>query len=75
MKRLIFMVAVVVLAGCNKPDANGKAEFGVSGLPSNCRAYVQYAINSYRAKEYSADQVFAGLERNCGAHGTSWAER
>ena len=75
MKRLIFLAAVVVLAGCGKSDPNGKAMFGASGLPSNCRAYVQYAINSYRAKEYSADQVFAGLERNCGAQGTSWADR
>lgn len=75
MKRLMFLATVVVLTGCGKSDPNSTATFGASGLPSNCRAYVQYAINSYRAKEYSADQVFAGLERNCGAQGTSWAER
>lgn len=61
---------LLLLAGC---DPNAKPEYGETGLPKNCRAYVQSAINDYKAKRYSADEVMAGLERNCGEHGISWA--
>ena len=72
MKKLIVVAALAAMSGCGKPDPNSRAIFGESGLPSNCRAYVQFAVDSYRAKQYSADQVFVGLERNCGINGISW---
>jgi hypothetical protein len=65
----ISIPCILLLAAC---DPNAKPEYGDSGLPRNCRAYVQTAIDGYRAKRYMADEAMAGLERNCGEHGSSW---
>ncbi len=63
-------IALLNLVGC---DPNSKATYGEeSGLPKNCRAIVQANIDSYRAKEFTADEVMASLERNCGKYGHSW---
>ena len=71
LKLILLFLASIGLFGC---DENSKAEFGSeTGLPSNCRAYVQVAIDSYRAKQYSAEETFAGLERNCGLNGQLWS--
>ena len=68
-KTLFFFLGVAFLVGC---DPNSQPKFGDSGLPKNCRAYVQVAVDSYRSKRYTADEVMDGLERNCGAQGHSW---
>ena len=62
-------MTIVILTGC---DPNAKPTYGDTGLPKNCRAYVQYAIDDYRAKKYTAEEVMNGLERNCGINGHSW---
>ena len=75
MKTLIFTAAAVLaLSGCNGSplDSNAAPRFGASGAPSNCRAYVQVAIDGYRRGDYSAAAAMAGLERNCGATGYLW---
>lgn len=75
MKLLLAAATAVMLAGCNQFDDNAKAAYGKeSGLPINCRAYVQAVIDSYRAKQYSADDSMAGLERNCGINGHAWKD-
>ncbi len=62
------------LVGCGDP--NSEPKFGADyGLPANCRAFVQYAIDSYREKKYTADQTFNSLERNCGIAGSLWTHR
>lgn len=67
------LTAVFFLSAC---DPNSKPTYGEStGLPSNCRAYVQVAVDAYRNKEYSADETMAGLERNCGVNGHLWAKQ
>ena len=54
-------------------DDNKAAEFGKeSGLPVNCRAYVQASVDGFRRGEYDASETMNGLERNCGANGYSW---
>lgn len=54
-------------------DDNKEAEYGEeSGLPINCRAYVQASIDGFRRGEYDASETMNGLERNCGAYGYSW---
>lgn len=68
MRKLLIAGLIVGLAGC---DGNAKPEF-VDGAPSNCRAYVQVAVDGYRAGQYTADDAIAGLERNCGASGQLW---
>lgn len=71
MKRLAILLPVVLL-GCGGDD-NDQAVYGKeSGLAVNCRAYVQVSIDDYRAKRGTAEQIFEGLERNCGANGISW---
>lgn len=69
----LLICAPCVLAGC---DPNSKPEYGSdTGLPKNCRAYVQVAVNDYKAKRYTADEVMEGLERNCGEHGITWSSQ
>lgn len=51
---------------------NAKPEYGDTGLPKNCRAIIKANINSYRAGEYSAEDVLSSIDRNCGEFGHSW---
>jgi hypothetical protein len=69
---IAFLTAVVLLAGCGRQDDNAKPVYADSGLPLNCRAYIQTAINGYRSKQYTADETINGIERNCGVGGYSW---
>jgi hypothetical protein len=65
-----FLVILALLVGC---DDNDKAVYGEkSGLPVNCRAYVQVSVDGYRNGTYTADSVINGLERNCGENGHAW---
>ena len=73
MRLATIVLACVILAGCKVGDPNAKAIYGKeTGLPVNCRAYVQTAIDGYRNKQWTADETFAGLERNCGLFGQAW---
>lgn len=73
MKRVTICFAVLLLGCSDNTFRNDKPRFGSeSGLPSNCRALVQANIDGYRARQFSADEVMASLERNCGALGQLW---
>ena len=66
------LALAVMLAGCSSDD-NDKPLYGEgTGLPVNCRAYVQVAVDGYRGKRYTAEETMAGLERNCGSNGGIW---
>ena len=70
MKSIFFALAIALLTGC---DDNDKAVYGEeSGLPVNCRAYVQAVIDAFRAEGYTAEESMNGLERNCGINGNAW---
>uniref|UniRef100_A0A6M3MG09 Lipoprotein n=1 Tax=viral metagenome TaxID=1070528 RepID=A0A6M3MG09_9ZZZZ len=74
MRRLVAVCAALMLAGCEDPNAvpvYGKD----SGLPANCRAFVQYAVDEYHQGKYTADATFASIERNCGVTGSLWAHK
>jgi hypothetical protein len=74
MMKHVVLLLPVLLSGCLADD-NDKPVYGAeSGLPVNCRAYVQVVIDSYRARKYSVDESFAGLERNCGINGHAWKD-
>lgn len=77
MKNQITLTCLLIcaLSGCGFPDDNDQAVYGKeSGLPVNCRAYVQATIDGYRSKIYSANDSMNGLERNCGINGASWKD-
>jgi len=70
-----ILAGLLMLQGCVWKDDNTEPKYGKeSGLPVNCRAYVQVVVDSYRAGRYSADDSMAGLERNCGLYGLAWAD-
>ena len=69
MKYSIFL-CVLMLSGCEKP--NSKPTYGDTGLPKNCRAIVQNAIDEWRKGNYTTEETMSSLERNCGANGYSW---
>ncbi len=67
------LLSCFLLFGLVACDPNSKATYGEeSGLPKNCRAYVQVSIDGCRSKKYTAEEVMVGLERNCGANGQLW---
>ncbi|MEG1232548.1 MAG: membrane lipoprotein lipid attachment site-containing protein [Acinetobacter sp.] len=69
-KTIVALFGVVLLSGCE--DSNSKPTYGESGLPKNCRAIVQNAIDEWRKGNYSTEDTMSSLERNCGANGYSW---
>lgn len=59
--------------GGKSAETNSEAVYGKeSGLPVNCRAYVQTSIDGFRSGEFTAIETMNGLERNCGALGHTW---
>ena len=74
-------IAVLLLTGCNQlGDPNAEATYGESGLPANCRAYVQSVIDAHRQAASKNDMramkdAIDGLERNCGRNGHSWGKQ
>lgn len=72
IKLLLLTGATLLLTACGGDDNAAPVYSKENGLPVNCRAYIQFAIDAYRAGKYSANDTFAGIERNCGANGHSW---
>jgi hypothetical protein len=68
------LVALLALAGCDKLDPNAKPTYGDTGLPKNCRAIIAVNIEGWRSKQYTAEEVLASIDRNCGAYGYSWGQ-
>jgi hypothetical protein len=75
MLRSVLTFSIVAALGCSVTacggDPNAKAVYN-GAYPVNCRAYVQASIDAYRKGEYSADETFRALERNCGEEGDLW---
>ena len=71
-KAACVLIGVWLLSGCD--DSNSKPTYGESGLPKNCRAIVQNAIDEWRKGNYSTEDTMSSLERNCGANGHSWKQ-
>ena len=71
MKKAVIIGSILIgLTACSKP--NSKHTYGETGLPKNCRAIVQNAINEWRKGNYSTNDTMDSLERNCGEKGYSW---
>lgn len=68
---LIF--PLVFLISCSNEDLNSKPVYGKeSGLPANCRAYIQVAVNQWRNGVYDSKVSMDAIERNCGENGSLW---
>lgn len=75
MIRFSLVLAACALAwGCSE-EYNSKPVYGSTGLPKNCRAYIQASLNGYHSKSYTAEETLAGIDRNCGLYGTAWKEK
>jgi len=70
MRNIIVIACALMLFGCSKP--NSKPTYGETGLPKNCRAIIQNAIDEWRKGNYSTDDTMNSIERNCGKNGYSW---
>ncbi len=71
-KNLILLL-FILFVGCSKEDINSKPIYGKeSGLPANCRAYIQVAVNEWRMGTYDTDVTMSAIERNCGEEGELW---
>lgn len=75
------LVALIFLSGCSPfGDPNAEPTYGETGLPANCRAYVQSVIDTHRQAAKKNDvramnEAIDGLERNCGRYGYSWGKQ
>ena len=73
MKALLIIMLALPISACGS-DPNSEPEYGDSGLPSNCRSYIQFSIDAWRAGEYEGEETMNAIERNCGSSGYLWNE-
>lgn len=70
---LILLTGIFILSGCSHEDSNSKPVYGKDlGLPANCRAYIQVAVNEWRRGTYDTEVTMNSIERNCGEDGELW---
>lgn len=73
MMKYLILAIVLGLSACSKGDSNSKPIYGdESGLPANCRAYIQVAVNEWRKGTYDTETTMNAIERNCGENGALW---
>ena len=72
-KLMLIVISILPILACSN-DPNSEPKYGDSGLPSNCRSYIQVSVDAWRASEYDAEETMNAIERNCGAHGSLWNE-
>lgn len=71
--KCLFLISSIVLIGCSQEDPNNKPIYGKDlGLPANCRAYIQVAVNEWRKGTYDTETTMGAIERNCGENGSLW---
>ena len=72
---VLVLIAGVAIGWTSAPgDPNKAPTYGDTGLPKNCRAFIQTSLDSWYAKEYPANEIFSSIARNCGANGYSWGQ-
>jgi hypothetical protein len=73
MQKLMLMLLLLSATACSTRQLdNSTLLYGTTGLPKNCRAIIKAGIDGYRTKQYTADDVLASIDRNCGEFGLSW---
>ena len=70
-KYFSIVFGLTAMIGCSDP--NSKPEYGdESGLPKNCRAYIQESVDDWRNGVHSTEDTMDAIERNCGVYGDLW---
>lgn len=69
---LILIIGIAVGRFTAPGDPNSEPTYGETGLPKNCRAVIQANLDAWAAKQYSANDIFSSIGRNCGRSGQSW---
>ena len=69
---LILIVGIAIGRFTAPGDPNAVPTYGKTGLPKNCRAVIQANLDAWAAKQYSADDIFLSIARNCGQTGYAW---
>ncbi|MGP5201797.1 kynureninase [Psychrobacter aquimaris] len=72
-KLMLIVISILPILACSN-DPNSEPKYGDSGLPSNCRSYIQVSVDAWRAGEYDAEETMNAIERNCGMYGSLWDE-
>ena len=73
MKMLFLVMLALPILACSN-DPNSEPKYGDSGLPANCKAYIQVSVDAWRAGQYETEETMNAIERNCGAYGYLWNE-
>lgn len=73
IKSILITMSVLPILACSN-DPNSEPKYGESGLPSNCRSYIQVSVDAWRAGEYETEEIMNAIERNCGMYGSLWDE-
>lgn len=71
LKGLLLGLAGLILSSCSDPNSEPKFS-NDSGLPSNCRAYIQESVDAWRNGAHSTEDTMDAIERNCGVYGDLW---
>lgn len=71
MKKIFIVIAALLTLACSN-NPNSEPKYGDSGLPSNCRSYIQVSVDAWRAGEYETEETMNAIERNCGTYGSLW---
>lgn len=71
--RYLVLLMSFLLTSCGQEDSNSKPVYGEElGLPVNCRAYIQVAVDEWRKGTYDTETTMNAVERNCGENGSLW---
>lgn len=71
---LILIIGIAIGRLTAPGDPNAAPTFGETGYPKNCRAVIQANLDAWTAKQYSANDIFLSIARNCGRAGQSWGQ-
>ena len=71
--KLLVLIPILFFFFFFSDDPNLKPVYGKDlGLPANCRAYIQVAVNEWRRGTYNTETTMNAIERNCGESGSLW---
>lgn len=72
----VLSIALVALLLKDASKANSKPEYdSKTSVATNCRAYVQSAVDEWHYDIKNTEETLSELERNCGVTGILWEHK